>query len=526
MASAALIGTPPTFSESPRPRPRALLDARGLSKRFGSLVALDDVSFELEEGQIHCLLGENGAGKSTLCNLIFGVHRADAGELKLLGERFEPRGPAHALEAGVAMVHQHFSLVGNMTVLENLQLSAAGRKFGKAALGARIREVSAQFGFELDLVRPVERLSVGERQRAELVKCLLGVPRLLVLDEPTAVLPPREVHGLLEICRSVAQSGCAVLLVTHKLAEIEAVADHVSVLRRGRVVDSAPFESAQVGRFVRSMVGREVSPLSAQSSGVRASVSAEPVLRAEALTVDGDDGVQKLNVSFEVHPGEIVGLAGVEGNGQSDLCAVLSGMLTPSAGRLTLAGQDVAGAPPRALTKLGLGCVSEDRHAVGCHVGLSVAENLFLSELGPFSRFGLLDRARLDKEATKRLEAFDVRGTARSKMSELSGGNQQKVVLARELSLNPLRCLLAAQPTRGLDVGAVEAVYAAIRRVCERGVGVLLVSSELDELLAVAHRVLVIYRGRIIGEVPGGSEQQEAVGRLMSGQTLSNEEPS
>ena len=523
MASAALIGTPPVFSEDPRPTPRALLSARGLGKRFGGLLALEDVSFELEEGQVHCLLGENGAGKSTLCNLLFGVHRADAGELTLLGERFEPRGPAHALEAGVAMVHQHFSLVGNMTVLENLQLSAAGRKFGKAALGARLREVSAQFGFELDLRRPVEALSVGERQRAELVKCLLGVPRLLVLDEPTAVLPPREVHGLLEICRSVAQSGCAVLLVTHKLAEIEAVADHVSVLRRGRLVDSAPFEPALVGRFVRSMVGREVSPIArAPASGVRASVSAPPVLRCEGLTVEDEAGMQMLDVSFEVRPGEIVGLAGVEGNGQSELCAALSGMLTPTAGRLVLAGRDVAGAAPRALTKLGLGCVSEDRHAVGCHLGLSVAENLFLSDLKRFSRLGLLDRARLERAATSQLEAFDVRGSAGSKMSELSGGNQQKVVLARELSLDPLVFLLAAQPTRGLDVGAVEAVYSAIRAVSERGVGVLLVSSELDELLAVAHRVLVIYRGKIIGEVPGGGEQQEAVGRLMSGQRSEN----
>ena len=523
MASAALIGTPPVFDPVLHPEPRALLSARGLRKRFGNLLALDDVSFELAEGQIHCLLGENGAGKSTLCNLIFGVHRADAGELVLLGERFEPRGPAHALEAGVAMVHQHFSLVGNMTVFENLQLSAAGRKLGKVALAARIREVSAQFGFELDLRLPVEQLSVGERQRAELVKCLLGVPRLLVLDEPTAVLPPREVHGLLEICRNVAQSGCSVLLLTHKLAEIEAVADHVSVLRRGRLVDSARFESKEVGRFVRSMVGREVNAIAAQSSGVRVSEAAAPVLRAETLTVDDESGVQKLNVSFEVRPGEIVGLAGVEGNGQSELCAVLSGMLTPSAGRLTLAGRDVTGATPRELTRLGLGCVSEDRHAVGCHLALSVAENLFLSELKRFSRFGWLDRARLEREAAAKLESFDVRGSARSKMSELSGGNQQKVVLARELSIDPLVCLLAAQPTRGLDVGAVEAVYASIRRASERGVGVLLVSSELDELLAVAHRILVIYRGRIIGELPGGSDQQEAVGRLMSGQRLTEE---
>ncbi len=231
------------------------LHARGLSKRFGGLAALEDVSFELGEGQIHCLLGENGAGKSTLCNLIFGVHRADAGELTLLGERFEPRGPAHALEAGVAMVHQHFSLVGNMTVLENLQLCAAGRKYGKAALAARIREVLAQFGCELDLLRPVEQLSVGERQRAQSSSSVCSAcPRLLVLDEPTAVLPPREVHGLLEICRSVAQSGCAVLLVTHKLAEIAAVADHVSVLRaRARRRQRAV--RAGTGRALRAFDG-------------------------------------------------------------------------------------------------------------------------------------------------------------------------------------------------------------------------------------------------------------------------------
>jgi simple sugar transport system ATP-binding protein len=342
---------------------------------------------------------------------------------------------------------------------------------------------------------------------------------LLVLDEPTAVLPPREVEGLLEICRSIAKNDCAVLLVTHKLAEIAAIADHVSVLRRGRLVDSVPQREADRARLVRSMVGREVSPLSAaRSEPLARDQQAEPALRVEQLGYTDPLGSERLSLSFEVAPGEIVGLAGVEGNGQSELCAMLSGMLTPSAGKILLDGQDVTALASRELTRRGLGCVSEDRHAVGCHVGLSVAENLFLSDLRRFTRFGLLERSRLTREAEARMQAFDVRAAPGAKLSSLSGGNQQKVVLARELSLEPLRFLLAAQPTRGLDVGAVEAVYSQIRRASQRGVGVLLVSSELEELLAVAHRVLVIYRGRIIGELPGGPEQQVAVGLLMSGQ--------
>jgi ABC-type uncharacterized transport system ATPase subunit len=495
------------------------LAARGLSKRFGPLVALEDVSLELRVGQVHCLLGENGAGKSTLCNLLFGVHQADAGQLELFGEPFQPKHPAHALAQGVAMVHQHFSLVGNMTALENLALGRSARGLSSSQLLRRSGEVCGRFGFELPLDRVIEQLSVGERQRVELLKCLLEGPRLLVLDEPTAVLPPREVQALLRICESVAEQGCSVLLVTHKLAEIEAVADHVTVLRRGRVVASAALADTSLEALVRAMVGRDVSPL-ATSLPPRKPVaaSAEPALRVEELRYVDDAGVERLSLSFDVRPGEIVGIAGVEGNGQSELCALLSGMQEPSAGRISLAGNDVTRAPPQRLRELGAGCIPEDRHAVGCHLQLSVAENLFLSELGRFTRWGLLSAERLRREAEPRLREFDVRGEASSLLSQLSGGNQQKVVLARELSLRPLRFLLAAQPTRGLDIGAVEAVYTALRSACSEGVAVLLVSSELSELLAVADRVLVLYRGRVVGELPGGSEQQEAVGRLMSGQ--------
>jgi simple sugar transport system ATP-binding protein len=497
-----------------------VLSVEGVTKRFGELVALEDVSFSVRRGEVHCLLGENGAGKSTLCNLIFGVHRPDSGRFSVDGARFEPRDPAHALRAGVAMVHQHFSLVGPMTTLENLAL---GRRAVRALeLRARTEELCRRFGFELDLEKPVEELSVGARQRVEVIKCLLGEPRLLVLDEPTAVLPPSEVASLLETCRRVADAGCGVVLVTHKLAEVAQVADRITVLRHGRVVESVPRVGADLRALVRAMVGRELGPL-AEAERREPSSSAEelgvPALELESLTHLDVAGQERLRVSLRVGRGEIVGVAGVEGNGQSELAAILSGMLAPASGRILVAGEDVTGLAPRELTRRGVGCVTEDRHATGCHVGLSVAENLFLGSLSRFSRFGLLDRARLRKAAAERLAAFDVRGAPDSKMGALSGGNQQKVVLSRELSLNPLVFLLAAHPTRGLDLGAIEAVYAAIRRARDAGTGALVISSELEELLQVADRVIVLYRGRIVGEVRGGSAQQELVGALMSGQS-------
>jgi len=510
----------PASGRAPARGHETVLSIERVTKRFGRTLALEEVSFEVRPGQVHCLLGENGAGKSTLCNLIFGVHRPDSGRFTLEGAAFEPSEPAHALRAKVAMVHQHFSLVGPMTTLENLAL---GRRTSPRQLRARAEELCRRFGFELELDRPVEELSVGARQRVEIAKCLLVEPRLLVLDEPTAVLPPAEIASLLEMCRRIADSGCGVILVTHKLAEIAKVADHVTVLRQGRVATSVPNAQMDLRALVRSMVGREVRALAEGAKPERRSPErglAAPALELEALTFRDTIGSERLNVSLRVARGEIVGVAGVEGNGQSELAAILSGMLTPSSGRVRVAGEDVTGLAPRELTRRGVGCVTEDRHATGCHVGLSVAENLFLGSLERFSRFGLLDRARLRRAAEERLGTFDVRGTPDSKLGELSGGNQQKVVLARELSLSPLVFLLAAHPTRGLDLGAVEAVYSAIRSARDAGTGALVISSELEELLAVADRVLVLYRGRVVGEVPGGLGQLELVGAWMSGQGL------
>ncbi|HTV26139.1 MAG TPA: ATP-binding cassette domain-containing protein, partial [Polyangiaceae bacterium] len=462
-----------------------------------------------------------------LCNIVFGVQRPDAGTLALLGEPYAPARPADALQAGVAMVHQHFSLVGNLSALDNFRLGRPRRR--REELSARAHALGDRFGFSLDARRPVEQLSVGERQRIEIVKCLLDEPALLVLDEPTAVLPPPQIAGLLALCRQVARSGCAVLLVTHKLAEIGAVADRTSVLRRGRVVETVDMREADLGALVRSMVGREVRSLAAPEPDMPASAPAAaapaahvspraPLLEVDALRCVDQQGVERLHASLSVRRGEIVGIAGVEGNGQSELAAVLSGMLAPASGHVRLAGHDVTHCSPRELTRRGVGCVTEDRHATGCHLALSVAENLFLGSLGRFTRWGWLDRARMARAAEAVLHEHQVRGEAHAPMSSLSGGNQQKVVLARELGLPGLVFLLAAQPTRGLDVGAVEAVYAQIRRARERGAAVLLISSELEELLGVCDRVLVMYRGRVVGDVPGGLSQHERVGRLMSGQ--------
>jgi len=511
-------------------RATPVLALNGISKHFGGRPALEDITLEVQAGEVHCLLGENGAGKSTLCNIVFGVHRPDAGHLRLGGQHFLPAGPAHALASGIAMVHQHFSLVGNMSALENMLLGRTrGRSLQLAALGRRVRALAEEYGLEVDLDRPVEDLSVGERQRIEVLRCLLDGPQLLVLDEPTAVLPPREVGALLEICRRLAARGCGLVLVTHKLAEIAEIATRTTVLRRGRVVETVHMSGAgtDFGALVRAMVGREVRPLDVKGAAARdigpATETDPTAVEGEALRLDGlvvkdPGGVVRLDLSLTVRRGEIVGLAGVEGNGQSQLGAVLAGLRAPTAGRVLVGGADVTGQPPRALSRRGVGIVPEDRHAVGCHLQLSVAENLLLGSLDQYRRFGLLRRDLMARVAEERMKAYDIRAAGPdAPMSSLSGGNQQKVVLARELELNPLVFLLAAQPTRGLDVGAVESVYTQIRGACARGAGVLLISSELDELLAVADRVLVIYRGKIVGELPARPEHKDAVGSLMSG---------
>ncbi|WP_300301940.1 ABC transporter ATP-binding protein [Ferrovibrio sp.] len=507
---------------------RPLLALESLGKRFGNLQALKDVALEFRAGEVHCLLGENGAGKSTLCNLIFGVYRPDEGVMRFAGKEWAPSGPAEALDSGIAMVHQHFSLVPRMTVVENLMLGQSRGILKRRQFAAMIRATAERFGFTLDPEAVVGELSVGERQRTEIVKCLMREPRLLVLDEPTAVLPPGEIGALLDICRRVADSGRAVILVTHKLAEIAKVADRVSVLRGGQVVAKAEMASADMGALVRAMVGREVKSLDvalAEAAGRTETRAGGDEKAPHALVCDGlgvrdRHGATRLdNFTLEIRAGEIVGLAGVEGNGQSELGMVLAGLLRPSAGRFFIGDTDLTAAGAAAVTAAGGGIVPEDRHAVACVTGMSVAENMYLNKLGQFTRFGLLRRKALNEAARGLMRNFDVRAAGpEAAFSGLSGGNQQKAVLARELTLSPLKALVAAQPTRGLDINAVEAVYRQIRAAANRGAGVLLISSELDELIAVADRIVVLYRGRLVGERPARASERGAIGALMSGQ--------
>jgi general nucleoside transport system ATP-binding protein len=518
------------------PAAEPLLSLQGITKRFGSLVALSGVSLDIMSGEIHCILGENGAGKSTLCNLIFGVHVPDQGTMRFRGAGYQPTAPSQALATGIAMVHQHFSLVHDMTVVDNIMLGQERGVLNRKACAARLHLLAENYGLALNPFAKIEDLSVGERQRTEILKCLIREPHLFVLDEPTAVLLPDEISALLDVCRRVASSGRAVVLVTHKLAEIKKAADRVTVLRGGKVVARSADPAAEIDDLVRAMIHSDVRSLDtsaasslgltgsraveAQSISISRAAKAEDVVQIDGLSVKDAQGVTRLdNFTLTIGRGEIVGVAGVEGNGQSELAAVLSGMTAPTSGRVFLRDRETTHLPPKAMTAAGIGVVPEDRHAVGCIAGMSVAENMFLNRLEPFSTLSFLRRGALAAAARDLMTRFDVRTQGPEVVfSSLSGGNQQKAVLARELTLPNLTFLLAAQPTRGLDVGAVAAVYRHIRAACDRGTAVLLVSSELDELLAVANRIVVLYRGRLMGTCPADPGQREMIGAMMAGQ--------
>jgi ABC-type uncharacterized transport system ATPase subunit len=505
-----------------------LLSLKGIGKLFGAFEALAGIDIDFHPFEVHCLLGENGAGKSTLCNLIFGINRPSAGEMILEGRPYLPSRPRDALTSGIAMVHQHFSLVNELSVIDNLLLGRGFGRLDRKGESERLEAMSRRFGLEISPAAIVGDLSVGQRQRVEIVKCLMSSPRVLVLDEPTAVLLPDEISALLGICRQVAESGCAVVMVTHKLAEIERVADRVTVLHRGRIAARSDRPGSEISRLVGAMIHRpDIDPDAV--IGARAVASRKPKTPVrptrEAMQIDGITVVDRLGVkrlddiTLTVGCGEVVGIAGVEGNGQSELGAVLAGLLKPSQGRWFAGNRELTRATPRQITGAGVGIVPEDRHAVGAISRMSLADNMFLNRMHQFSRFRMIDRRAQRKEAEQAMARFDVRAAGPLvPFGSLSGGNQQKAVLGRELTTQNLNFLLAAQPTRGLDVGAIEAVYGLVRDAADAGVGVLLISSELDELISVADRILVFYRGRIVGEHVARPENGHAIGALMSGQ--------
>jgi simple sugar transport system ATP-binding protein len=485
--------------------------------------------------------------------MIFGVYRPTTGRMRLSGAPYAPADPKAALEAGVGMVHQHFSVVPSMSVVDNLLLGRSRGVLKRGLFAEEIEARAAEFGLKVDPWRIVKEMSVGERQRLEIVKCLMARPRLLLLDEPTAVLPPEEIGSFLDVCRRIADSGGALILVTHKLAEVAKIADRTAILRSGRIVDTVSMRGANMKSIVQAMIGRELGgadaavglDLAETGKSIEAETSAavgKPIaivggatttatapkstrsksadaLQIDALSYRDRNGALRLDeITIEVRPGEIIGIAGVEGNGQTELGLILAGIERPSAGRWFVGDREMTRATPGEITAAGVGIVPEDRHAVGAVVDMTVAENLCLQNLSHYVRFGLVGRKAMSEAAKELIGRYDVRGAGpETRFASLSGGNQQKVVLARELTLDPLTVLIAAQPTRGLDVGAVETVYGHIRSACRRGAGVLLISSELDELIAVSHRIAVIYRGRIMGELPATPDNREAIGALMSG---------
>jgi len=501
------------------------LELRGITKRFGALVANDHIDLTVEPGEIHCLLGENGAGKSTLMNVLYGLYRAEEGEILLDDEVQHFSGPGDAMAAGIGMVHQHFMLIPVFTVAENVMLGNEETKFGGrldlAAARAKVREISARFGFDVDPDALIEDLPVGVQQRVEIIKALSRDAKVLVFDEPTAVLTPQETDELMAIMRQLKDAGTAIVFITHKLREVREVADRITVIRLGRVVGEAQ-PTATNTELASLMVGRAVE-LTVHKEPARASEAALVVRNLSV--VDRSDQRVVNGVSFDVKAGEILAIAGVQGNGQTELTEAILGLQPRVSGSIRLNGHELTGRSVRRVLDAGVGFIPEDRNEDGLVGEFSIAENLMLdrSEGAPFVRGGGLRLGYRGQFAEEKVREFDVRAQGiDTPVGRLSGGNQQKVVLARELSRD-LRLFVAAQPTRGLDVGSIEFVHKRIVATRDEGIPVIVVSTELDEVVALADRIAVMYRGGIVGIVPGDTPRN-VLGLMMAGEKPTNPE--
>src|SRR5665213_2053211 len=487
------------------------VELKGITRRFGSFTANDQINLVVEPGEIHCLLGENGAGKSTLMNVLFGLLRAEEGEILIDGKPVNFANSGEAVRSGIGMVHQHFMLVPVFTAAENVVLgfepTKSFNRLDHKTANAQIHELSQKFGVDVEPDAVVENLSVGLQQRVEILKALSHDAELLILDEPTAVLTPQEIEALMEIMRSLAKDGKSILFITHKLKEVRAVADVITVIRQGRVIDSVPPTETE-NQLASLMVGREVN-LTVKKEEVELG---EIVLELRDVVVRDDRGLAVVNgVSLEVHAGEIVALAGVQGNGQTELAEAISGLRTVESGTISLRGQNITNLSPREILDAGLGHVPEDRQRDGLVLTMSVADNLVLNtpRRAPFARRGTRNLSAVASNATDLVHRFDIRtSTIESTAGSLSGGNQQKVIVARELS-RPLTCFMASQPTRGLDVGSIEYVHRQIVNQRNEGLGVFIISSELDEVVALGDRIAVMYAGRITGIVEPSASRED-----------------
>lgn len=495
------------------------LELRGITKRFGQLVANDHIDLVAEAGEIHCLLGENGAGKSTLMNVLYGLYKADEGEILLDGEVQHFTGPGDAMAAGIGMVHQHFMLIPVFTVAENVMLghepTSVGGVLDFETARAKVKEISDRFGFDIDPDSLVEDLPVGVQQRVEIIKALSRDARVLVFDEPTAVLTPQETDELMAIMRQLKESGTAIVFITHKLREVREVADKITVIRLGKVVGEAS-PTASNTELASMMVGRAVDLMIEKGP---AGPGESALVIDDLAVIDPLGNIVVDHITFDVKAGEIVCIAGVQGNGQTELVEAIMGLQPHTRGDVSLNGVSLIKKSVREILDEGVGFVPEDRGRDGLVKGFTIAENLMLdrAEGEPFVRYGTIQLETLAEFAENKFEEFDIRAQGiGTKAGNLSGGNQQKVVLARELS-RELSLLVAAQPTRGLDVGSVEFVHTRIVEARDVGVPVLVVSTELDEVAALADRIVVMYRGGIVGIVPGDTPR-DVLGLMMAGE--------
>jgi ABC-type uncharacterized transport system ATPase subunit len=495
------------------------LAMRGITKQFPGVLANDHIDLDVKPGEIHALLGENGAGKSTLMNILYGLIQPDSGDVLINGEPVRISGPSDAIARGIGMVHQHFMLVPVFNVTENIILGdetmANPVVLDERAAEGKIKDLAGQFGFEIDPRATVGELSVGMQQRVEILKALYRDAKILILDEPTAVLTPQETVEIFGVLRRLADEGTSIIFISHKLYEVLEIADRITVIRRGRVVGQADPKTATEEQLAEMMVGREVS-LTVSKEPAK---PGEPVLAVKDLRVEDDRGSEVVRgCSFEVRSGEILGIAGVAGNGQAELVEALVGLRKTRSGSVTLDGTTITRSSVRSLTERGVAYIPADRQRYGLVLSYPVDDNLVLTDYhrAPYSRFGILNERAIDERASELIPAYDIRTpSAVVSAATLSGGNQQKVIVAREFS-REISLLVADQPTRGLDVGSIEFIHKQIIAKRDAGVAVLLVSAELDEILELSDRIAVMYRGQLVATVDAAGAEKERIGLMMA----------
>ncbi len=496
-----------------------VIQVEGITKRFPRVIANRDVSLDIRYGEVHALVGENGAGKSTLMNILYGLTRPDSGKVLLRGKPLPVSEGFLGINHGIGMIHQHFMLIGQFTALENIVLGSEPRKgvfLDTGTARSRVENLMREYGMEVDLDRKIDDLSVGEEQRVEILKVLYRDARIIIMDEPTAVLTPQETRSLFSTLKTLSDGGRTIIFITHKLEEVMEVARTVTVLRAGEVIGTMPVTETDAARLAELMVGRSIETVSGRKAGSQG----EPVLAVENISLKARKGHELLtDVSFTVHRGEILGIAGVDGNGQDELFEVLVGLAQPSRGRVEFLGRDMTHASTRQRLRAGMAHIPADRIRMGLVLQFSMKENLILGRHTEEAYAGrvFLKQRSIDESAERMIKDYEIEpADPEIDAGLLSGGNQQKVIAAREISRNP-ELLIASQPTRGLDIGAAQRVRGLLVKQAEAGKGVLLISADLSEIMTLSDRVGVMYRGRIVGIMPALEVTEEGLGLMMAG---------